>query len=232
MPRQHRGGELIGRCPAFKQIGLTAVLLCWVCLCLSASAADWPGERYQPPNESNPHYYTDNPYHQKNYGLPNCTAYAWGRISELTGTAPGLNPGGDAKYWFRYTPDGYRRGLQPRLGAVACWVFEGTGHVAVVESIQDEHIVISQSHWSARKPGSDTPAFSRLTIKADGSDYLPGFQGYIYACDFDLPQAAVLADRSELMPPADSTSDAPASGGDPQPLDAGQVAAGQPQGGQ
>lgn len=176
--------------------------------CRAARAAAWPGERRGAPGEGNPHYYAGNPYYKKGYGLPNCTAYAWGRVSELLGQAPRLNATGDARYWFGYTLDGYRRGRKPRLGAVACWQFGCTGHVAVVERIEGDCVTISQSHWSARKPGSRSAPFSRCTMKADGSDYLSGFQGYIYACDFDAPDeaaggAAVAQGRPAAAAPGD-----------------------------
>lgn len=29
------------------------------------------------------HWYSDNPFYQSGYGMPNCTCYAWGRFWEI-----------------------------------------------------------------------------------------------------------------------------------------------------
>lgn len=81
------------------------------------------------------------------YVLPNCVGYAWGRAYELLGSAPSLCQG-DAYLWWTYN-DGYPRGQQPRLGAIACMTYPNPGHVAVVER-QDSPTewTISESIWN------------------------------------------------------------------------------------
>lgn len=32
---------------------------------------------------NNFHWYSDNPFYQSGYGMPNCTCYAWGRFWEI-----------------------------------------------------------------------------------------------------------------------------------------------------
>ena len=32
---------------------------------------------------NNPKWYSDNPFYQSGYGMPNCTCYAWGRFWEV-----------------------------------------------------------------------------------------------------------------------------------------------------
>ena len=101
---------------------------------------------------NNPYYYSDNPFYNAGYGMPNCTAYAWGRFWEEspTGGRPNLSTG-NAEDWYNYRQDGYPRGMTPKLGAVICFSGGGsTGHVAVVEQInQDGSIVTSNSGWNS-----------------------------------------------------------------------------------
>lgn len=141
------------------------------------------------PDTSNKYYYSDlNPFYPAGYGLPNCTAYAFGRIYEITGKRPNLSTG-NAENWYPYNQayGYYDYGQTPRLGAIACWAYPGGGgHVAVVESIDsDGNMMLSNSAWSARY-GSCEPFY--LTY-AHVSDSNPGgsswwtFQGYIYAVD-------------------------------------------------
>lgn len=92
--------------------------------------------RLDAPSYSNDYYYSNkNIYYQYGYGMPNCTAYAYGRAYEILGRDPGLCHY-DAYEWYDYN-DGYSRGQTPKVGAVACWEYyrngETGGHVAVVE---------------------------------------------------------------------------------------------------
>lgn len=111
---------------------------------------------------NNFHWYSNqNPYYATGYGMPNCTAYAWGRFWEIAdplGTGinkpnpndlPGYWSGG--YWWYHFNGGVYQSGGTPRLGAVIC--FEdtdgGDGHVAIVEEINNdgESIVTSNSAW-------------------------------------------------------------------------------------
>jgi surface antigen len=88
--------------------------------------------------------------------LPNCTNYAYGRILELGGQNLTLSHS-DAGDWYTNTGDGYQRGQTPVQGAVACWYCGGSigrGHVAVVEDIDGNDIIISDSDYvSSEKLG-------------------------------------------------------------------------------
>lgn len=55
--------------------------------------------------------------------MPNCTAYAFGRIYELNGSRPNLCTG-NAEMWYDYNKSHnyYPYGSTPKLGAVAVWV--------------------------------------------------------------------------------------------------------------
>lgn len=136
-------------------------------------------QRTTAPSTSDQHYYSENPFYLAGYGLPNCTAYAWGRFYELSGTRPTLSTG-DAEDWYNYA-DGYKRGKTPKLGAVIVWAkgaigddSDGAGHVAIVEQINsDGSIVTSNSAWNStlfyRQNIPSTYALSGYT-----------FQGFIY----------------------------------------------------
>lgn len=120
--------------------------------------------------------------------LPNCTAYAWGRFYEILGSEPALSLG-NAEYWYGHD-DGYERGNEPRLGAIACWqkgilgddpLIEGGdgGHVAIVEQINaDGSIVTSESGWQSKTYWWTTTRTNNDGNWEQGSNY--SFQGFIY----------------------------------------------------
>lgn len=81
--------------------------------------------------------------------LPNCVGYAWGAWYEMMGVRPKLSRR-NAKEWYGYTADGYRRSSVPELGAVACW--NGRyGHVAIVVGIFKDYIVVAQSNYGGNR---------------------------------------------------------------------------------
>lgn len=113
--------------------------------------------RLEAPSKSNKYFYKNNPFEAAGYGLPNCTAYAWGRFYEILGEKPKLSTSNAENWWSK--DDGYKRGQAPKLGAVICWRkgkagngSDGAGHVAIVEKVYaDGSILISQSGWKASK---------------------------------------------------------------------------------
>lgn len=127
---------------------------------------------------NNPYWYSNNPFYNAGYRLPNCTCYAWGRFWESAGSEyrPNLSTG-NAEDWWNYN-DGYERGQQIALGACACYAdgdYSGDGHVGIVEQIFDDYAVISNSAYGSY--------YWRLdNISLDGR--LPWgnyrFQGFIY----------------------------------------------------
>ena len=133
------------------------------------------------PAKDNKYYYSSiNPFYP-NYGLPNCTCYAYGRAYELLGYDPKL-PTGNAENWYPKVAAN-KKGQTPKLGAIACW--EGTGstypygHVAVVEAINGSKITVSESNYGGelfklRKDINPNTVFSSI-------DYV--FQGYIYVLE-------------------------------------------------
>ena len=159
---------------------------------------------------------TDNPYYKHvSYGglnecihrsggsvLPNCVGYAWGRSYENLGSRPSLSTG-NAENWFYYYSDGYERGDRgdlPALGAVAVWANgkignaeDGLGHVAVVEYIDGDSAIISESGYSS--------FYFRLSEKRVSDINFGGgpgetFLGFIYVCGRNrtpAPPSAVLS---------------------------------------
>lgn len=137
------------------------------------------------------YWYSDNPFYQSGYGLPNCTCYAWGRFYEISGSRPSNLSTGDAGDWFEFNQAGgwYEYGSTPRLGAIICYSQSGAaGHVAVVEQINsDGSFVISQSSYY--RPIADYPPDTEdyfWTETCDGttkkSSWMTNlvFQGFIY----------------------------------------------------
>lgn len=126
------------------------------------------------------YYSEENVFNKMNYGMPNCTAYAWGRAYEIMGEKPVLSTG-NAGRWYSYNMNNapYAYGCQPRLGAVACWDKWDlvNGHVAVVEVVSDDKsmITVSESQWGAVN-------FITYDYKGDSSDHMSKYRflGYIY----------------------------------------------------
>jgi uncharacterized protein YgiM (DUF1202 family) len=122
--------------------------------------------RDKSPDLDDKHYYSDgNIFYKAKLSPPftsggktikgNCTWYAWGRAWELTGSKPteaGFT--GDACEWWNANKKSgkYEYGYEPRVGAIAVWKSslpnsDGSGHVAVVEKIDNNKIYISESMW-------------------------------------------------------------------------------------
>lgn len=146
---------------------------------LGANGTFFP--RLKAPSYSNKYYYSDlNKYERFGYGMPNCTAYAWGRAYEILGYEPDLSLN-DADTWWDYNLENhsYSYGQKPKLGAIACWEYSyGGGHVAVVEEIKDGEITFSNSSY-----GGDEFYLSYADVddsNAGGNYWTWDFKGYIY----------------------------------------------------
>lgn len=142
---------------------------------------------------NNLHWYSsDNPYYP-NYGMPNCTAYAWGRFWEVGDPSsmginkpnpndlPGYWSGG---YWWReVNRNVYQTGQTPQLGAVICfWDAQGDGHVAIVEQINNggESIITSNSAWQSTYFYTQTLYRSNNYCWTGSNGHFYEFQGFIY----------------------------------------------------
>ena len=130
------------------------------------------------PSKNDENYYSNkNEYYKNGYGMPNCTAYAYGRVLELLGYIPSGLYYGDAENWYDGTKN-LEKGQTPKLGAIACYrsgkthnSSDGAGHVAIVEKIDDDTFECSNS---ARK-GTNFYMTKGYDTKNNKT-----FQGFIY----------------------------------------------------
>lgn len=157
---------------------------------ISAGAATTYTPRLNTPESNNVYYYNSNynVFQKYGYGLPNCTAYAYGRAYEILKSTPKLSWNG-AGQWYDYNKSGgyYSYGSTPKLGAIACWCYSGGGHVAVVEKIENGTITLSNSEWGGR-------TFYLTTCSTSDKNYGGNswwtFQGFIYLLDSATPAPA------------------------------------------
>ena len=136
--------------------------------------------RLNAPDEDDPRYYSqENIFYAADYGMPNCTCYAWGRAYEISGEEPRLSPY-DACTWYDYNAENgfYDYGDTPKQGAIACWAYAdgGPGHVAVVEDVEGDTVLLSNSAYSGAEFYIDTVPADNPSEGRDGWI----FQGYIY----------------------------------------------------
>lgn len=147
------------------------------------SAAPLPSlfsARTTAPGLDNAYFFANNPYAQGGYGMPNCTAYAFGRAYEILGTKPNLCMGNANSWWaYNQSTGYYPSGSTPKLGAVICWGGGSDGHVAIVEAINGNTVTLSESTYSGIFFQNYT-----YTIGAEDSTSIGGFQGYIYIGDY------------------------------------------------
>jgi len=164
---------------------LTAVMLFVSVFSMSmiASAASF-SPRLSAPSSSNKYYYSNlNVFYKYNYGMPNCTAYAYGRAYEILGSEPKLSRN-NAEQWYGYNKANgyYKYGQTPKVGAIACWSYSyGGGHVAVVEKVENGVITLSNSAYSGDNFYISTASISDPKV---GGNKGWNFQGYIYLGDF------------------------------------------------
>lgn len=166
-------------------IPIVLVLTIIMSLIVPFTAAAQDDDGYTPrltaPNASIPYYSTKlNVYHQTGTPMPNCVAYAYGRIYEMNGEAPLLTHGSAGDWYGMNQRAGYYPyGQEPKVGAVACW----SGHVAIVEKInKDGSVTVSESHWGGTY--FDVKTFSDMH-----SHYGQRFQGYIYTYNNGMTKA-------------------------------------------
>ena len=137
--------------------------------------------RLTAPDSSIPYYSTKlNVYHQTGTPMPNCVAYAYGRIYEMNGEAPLITRGNAGEWYGMNKAAGYYDyGSEPKVGAVACW----SGHVAIVEKVnKDGSVTISESHWGGTY-------FDVRTYEDMTSHYGQTFYGYIYTYNNGLTKS-------------------------------------------
>lgn len=152
--------------------------------------------RLTAPDRDDPYYTTYSPFYMAGVGMPNCTAYSWGRIAELkqvTSYQDAIDRvhlcRGNARQWWDYTDDGYQRGQDPAPGAVA--VFEGIatnaagkhyGHVMVVEEVSGDTVTLSGSDADVDGSGGRYFYVDKMSMdELRNPTYHGGLLGFIYA---------------------------------------------------
>lgn len=152
--------------------------------------------RLSAPSRSNAYYNRKlNVYAQGGYGMPNCIAYVYGRVYEITGEAPKWSRGSADELWSKNKRNGYYEyGQEPRIGAIACW----SNHVSVVEKIEGNKVTASQSHWHGNY-------FDTSTFTSGTNRYGQKFYGYIYACDEYFAEIEAEAEKERIAKLAYST---------------------------
>lgn len=152
--------------------------------------------RLTAPERSNEYYNkTLNIFSQTGYGMPNCTAYAYGRIYEITGEEPLIKRGNAGNWWNINKKNGYYEyGQEPKLGAIACW----SNHVAIVEEIDGNTVTASQSHWRSTY-------FDTCTFTSGDNHFGQKFYGYIYACGdiYETEEEEEIIQAAYKMEPSD-----------------------------
>ena len=131
------------------------------------------------------------------FGLPNCTAYAWGRWYELfdkynKGTKPEYLSHGNAEDWYPYNKNlssdkQYPYGSEPKLGSIVCYndPVEDKGHVAIVEKITKKDNGVIEIETSNSGYGDSSWFFYLDTGSSNGKWCSKArdryeFQGFIY----------------------------------------------------
>lgn len=140
--------------------------------------------RLTAPAKDNPYYYSNkNVFYKHGYGMPNCTAYAYGRAYEILGEEPQLCIY-DAQNWFDYNKDNgiYAYGTTPKVGAIVCFKYRdyNSGHVAVVEKIVGDTVYYSNSAWGGREFYITSSPMDDPTDDYSGWE----FQGFIYLGEY------------------------------------------------
>lgn len=126
--------------------------------------------------------------------IPNCCGLVHGRWLESQNQTNYSKydklPTGNAENYFGYTKDGYKRGTQPKVGAIICWrkgkagyEKDGAGHVAFVEKVYSNGD-IDTSNSAYKGSRYYTKKYLKSKNYYMGANY--HFQGFIYnPCDFN-----------------------------------------------
>ncbi len=183
-----------------KKISFILALILTLGICSNALAY-YP--RLNAPEKDNAFYTSLNPFYTSGYGMTdknigNCTCYAFGRSYENIQSYPSLSLS-DAYKWYDYNIKGgyypYSSDItMPAPGAVAVWQKRGTswGHVAVVEKVNQDSVITSESGWEqyyfkTLERSMDDPSLGQ-------EDY--DFLGYIYVCGRPIINTAPKAVRN------------------------------------
>lgn len=129
--------------------------------------------------------------------LGQCTWYAFGRANEMLSNAGSnlkWNIASNAGLWYR---DNLNKGMsgfkssndytKPKVGAIISWSNPGApGHVAVVEKVEGDTVIISEANISSAKSSSNPYGWQTIPLSLSEINRRWGsytFNGYIYTLD-------------------------------------------------
>lgn len=112
-----------------------------------------------------------------------CTWYAYQNWTERLGYEPKVIRGNAGSWYDNCVSKGYARGTTPKVGAIACWnngYGDSTGHVAIVDEVASDYIVVSEYNWSVPKGYSTAKIYFRNINRSTSSKPHRYLKGYIY----------------------------------------------------
>ncbi|MDQ0359986.1 CHAP domain-containing protein [Breznakia pachnodae] len=119
------------------------------------------------------HYQSANPYVKINL-RGQCTWYVWGRVREKIGEELPANMG-NANEWYSYAQKNnlYKTGTTPKANSIIVLGGGDYGHVAVIESIEDGKVRITQGNY-------DNPCNKKGAI-CDMSEYARNYYAELFS---------------------------------------------------
>lgn len=99
------------------------------------------------PDFYSPYYAPENNIFSRLELYGQCTWYSAGRAYEVTGKpVPMIN---GAHTWLDVAEkNGYKTGMKPKPNSIAVWKKSTYGHVAFVEAVDGDNVIITESNWS------------------------------------------------------------------------------------
>ncbi len=106
-----------------------------------------------------------------------CTWFAWGRALEKTNTKISFtqNYGRHGGRWWYLVSKKYKRGREPRTNSIAVWSGGSYGHVAFVEKVEGNSVIIGEANWNPAGCYNGNRTFTKSSIRRRGSYRLLGF---------------------------------------------------------
>lgn len=112
---------------------------------------------------------TEDNLHQpyKGFTWGYCTYYAAQVFDRFAAAEGGVDWRGDGGKWLRAAQEkGWQTSTNPRdarIGAIIVWQNAGRGHVAVVDDVYEDGILISEMNWRVNSDGDATGGFNRIS---------------------------------------------------------------------
>ncbi|OYT71424.1 MAG: hypothetical protein CFK52_07975 [Chloracidobacterium sp. CP2_5A] len=96
-----------------------------------------------------------------------CTYYAAQVFDRFAADEGGIDWRGDGGRWLRAAQEkGWQTSANPRdarIGAIIVWQNAGRGHVAIVDDVYEDGILISEMNWRVNSDGDATGGFNRIS---------------------------------------------------------------------